>query len=409
MPTIEHIDPRLTRRGVIAAAAASAGAIGLAACASDPDNPSNDRSGATSSPTSTESPSVTITSAHGTDAVLPDDTLTVTVTNGTAISVKATGPDGDAYTGSLDGDTWTPDRTFWPETEYTVSVQVMNLQNQETTLTQQITTAYVDTLVYEPVYAYDDLGVAMPVYIQFSDTIDEAEHRAAIEKQARVTVTPEQPGSWGWVENRILMWRPKEYWTPGTTVDVHLAFAGVKVSDWQYLADDTDYSISIAGSKVELVCDLQTQQMEVYQDGSLLRTCPVSTGKIGHETYTGTKVIMQKYDTFTMDSSTYGVPAESADGYKLEVPNCQRITWSGEFLHSASWSVGSQGVTATSHGCTNLSPDDAAWLMTVTHIGDPVVYNGTTAGSTQLAFEPGDGIGCWTFDWQSWQKQSAVA
>ena len=409
MPTTQHTDPRLTRRGVIAAAAAGAGALGLAACAGGSADPSQNGSAkGSSTPTGTESPTVTVTSAHGTDAVLPDDTLTVTVANGSAVSVKATGPDGVAFTGTLDDTTWKPDRAFWPGTEYTVSVDVMTLQNQETTLTQKITTASVETLVYEPVYSQSDLGVAMPVYVQFSDTIDLPEHRAAIEKQASVTVTPEQPGSWGWVEDRILMWRPKDYWAPGTTVDVHLAFAGVKVGDQQYLADDTNYSISIAGTKVELVCDLGSQHMDVYQDGSLLRTCPVSTGKVGHETYSGTKVIMQKYDTFTMDSSTYGVPADSAEGYKTEVPNCQRITWSGEFLHSASWSVGSQGVAPTSHGCTNLSPDDAEWLLGVTHIGDPVVFNGTTPGGAYLAFQPGDGIGCWTYDWDGWQKQSAL-
>lgn len=406
MPTTQHTDPRLTRRGLIAAAAAGAGAIGLAACASD-STPGGSGSSSGANATSTASPSITITSAHGTDAVLPDDSLTINATNGTVVSVKATGPDGAVYTGQLNDTTWKPDRTFWPESEYTVSVDVMNLRNEETTLTEKITTASVNTLVYEPVYTGDGLGVAMPVYVQFSDTIDDAAHRAAIEKQASVTTSPEQTGSWGWVEDRILMWRPKDYWTPGTTVNVKLAFAGVKVGDQQYLADDTEYTMTIAGQKVEMVCDLGTQHMDVYQDGTLLRTCPVSTGKVGHETYSGTKVIMQKYDTFTMDSSTYGVPSDSADGYKTEVPNCQRITWSGEFLHSASWSVGSQGVTPTSHGCTNLSPDDAAWLMTVSHIGDPVVFNGTTPGGTYLAFEPSDGIGCWAYDWNGWKKQSA--
>lgn len=404
MPTTQHTDPRLTRRGVIAAAAAGAGAIGLSSCAASPDGASGGSAGAGG----TTSPTVTVTSAHGTDAVLPDDALTINVINGTPVAVKVTDSDGAVYTGQLDGTTWKGDRAFWPETQYTVAVDVTDSRNQTVTLTQSITTAYVDTLVYEPVYAQDDLGVAMPVYIQFSDTVDQAEHRAAIEKQASVTVTPEQTGSWGWVENRILMWRPQEYWTPGTTVDIHLAFAGVKVGDSQYLADDTDYSISIAGTRVEMICDLGTQHMDVYQDGSLLRTCPVSTGKVGHETYSGTKVIMQKYDTFTMDSSTYGVPADSSEGYKTEVPNCQRVTWSGEFLHAASWSVASQGVTPTSHGCTNLSPDDAAWLMTITHIGDPVVFNGTTPGGSYLAFQPGDGVGCWTYDWDSWQQQSAL-
>ena len=39
-----------------------------------------------------------------------------------------------------------------------------------------------------------------------------------------------------------------------------------------------------------------------------------------------------------------------------------RVTYSGEFIHAAPWSVGSQGVANVSHGCTGLSTADAAWL-----------------------------------------------
>ena len=47
-----------------------------------------------------------------------------------------------------------------------------------------------------------------------------------------------------------------------------------------------------------------------------------------------------------------------------------RLTWGGEFIHAAPWSVG-QGNTNVSHGCVNMSDGNAAWLFAITHIGDP--------------------------------------
>jgi lipoprotein-anchoring transpeptidase ErfK/SrfK len=34
--------------------------------------------------------------------------------------------------------------------------------------------------------------------------------------------------------------------------------------------------------------------------------------------------------------------------------------------------VDSQGNANVSHGCINLSPDNAAWYYNIVHVGDPV-------------------------------------
>ncbi|MDK9345019.1 L,D-transpeptidase [Propionibacterium freudenreichii] len=179
----------------------------------------------------------------------------------------------------------------------------------------------------------------------------------------------------GWVENRILMWRPKNYWLAGSTAKVSLAFAGLVVGDGLYLADDTNYSISFGEAHV-LRCNNSSQYMGVYQNDNPVKNLPVSTGTAAHPTLSGTKVIMEKLTSMIMDSSTYGVPATSAEGYKLKVDSCQRVTWSGEFIHAAPWSVAQQGNTPSSHGCVNVSPTEAAWLMSFTQVGDPVEFTG---------------------------------
>ena len=83
--------------------------------------------------------------------------------------------------------------------------------------------------------------------------------------------------------------------------------------------------------------------------------------------------MLEKFADIVMDSSTYGVPVNSAEGYKLKVQNAVRIDNSGTFVHSAPWSVGDQGKRNVSHGCINLSPANAQWFYDNFGSGDPVV------------------------------------
>ncbi|MDT5300225.1 MAG: hypothetical protein QOG79_3467, partial [Mycobacterium sp.] len=50
-----------------------------------------------------------------------------------------------------------------------------------------------------------------------------------------------------------------------------------------------------------------------------------------------------------------------------------RVTWGGVYVHGAPWSTGSQGNSNVSHGCINLSPDNAAWYYDTVNIGDPII------------------------------------
>ena len=56
------------------------------------------------------------------------------------------------------------------------------------------------------------------------------------------------------------------------------------------------------------------------------------------------------------------------------------MTFTGEFLHAAPWSVSAQGSYNVSHGCVGMSTDNAAWLFNLTHRGDPVEVTGTQRG-----------------------------
>jgi lipoprotein-anchoring transpeptidase ErfK/SrfK len=52
-------------------------------------------------------------------------------------------------------------------------------------------------------------------------------------------------------------------------------------------------------------------------------------GKPGHETPYGTYVVMSEHAPYTMDSGTYGVPADSPGGYRTTVDIANRLSNSG--------------------------------------------------------------------------------
>ena len=96
--------------------------------------------------------------------------------------------------------------------------------------------------------------------------------------------------------------------------------------------------------------------MQIVRNGKLEKTFPVSLGKKGYETKNGTYYVLERFADIVMDSSTYGVPVNSPEGYKLDVEDAVRIDNSGIFEHSAPWSVGSQGKSNVSQWVHQSQP-----------------------------------------------------
>ena len=103
-------------------------------------------------------------------------------------------------------------------------------------------------------------------------------------------------------------------------------------------------------------------------------TIPVSMGRPGFETRSGIKTIMSHERTVRMTS------AKLRRRRLLQRDRARRgagFADSGEYIHSAPWSVADQGIRNVSHGCVNVSPANARWLFTSTIVGDPVITTGT--------------------------------
>jgi lipoprotein-anchoring transpeptidase ErfK/SrfK len=105
-----------------------------------------------------------------------------------------------------------------------------------------------------------------------------------------------------------------------------------------------------------------------------------------------------------MDSATVGIPRNSPDGYYEKVYWDVRISYGGAFVHAAPWSVADQGSTNVSHGCVNLSTDNAKWFYDFSQRGDVVdVYNSTAA---PVLTDPG--MADWNLSWREWLAGSAA-
>jgi lipoprotein-anchoring transpeptidase ErfK/SrfK len=225
----------------------------------------------------------------------------------------------------------------------------------------------------------------------------------AAQKAIKITTNPPVEGAFYWLNNREVRWRPAQYWKPGTAVDVAVNTYGVDLGDGLFGQENVTTHFTI-GDEVIATADDNTKIVTVRRNGEVIKTMPTSMGKNSTPTDNGVYLVGDRFTHIIMDSSTYGVPANSPNGYRLDVDWATQISYSGIFVHSAPWSVGSQGYTNTSHGCLNVSPSNAVWFYDNTKRGDIVeVLN--TVGSTL----PGtDGLGDWNIPWEQWKAGNAT-
>jgi lipoprotein-anchoring transpeptidase ErfK/SrfK len=216
------------------------------------------------------------------------------------------------------------------------------------------------------------VGVAKPIYINFARPIAD---REMAQQAVHISSNPPVPGRFYWVNDTQLRWRPQDFWPPGTVVNID--------------ASGTKSSFTVPEQLVATI-DNKTHQMEILRNGKVEKTFPVSMGKAGHDTPNGTYYVLEKFPEIVMDSSTYGVPTDSPEGYRLKVQDAVRIDNLGTFVHSAPWSVGSQGEENVSHGCINLSPANAQWFFDNFGSGDAIVIKNSVG-----TYDKPDGASDW--------------
>ncbi len=198
------------------------------------------------------------------------------------------------------------------------------------------------------------VGVAHPVIVTFTGPVID---RPAAERTIKITSPSHTTGRFTWTDNNVVQWQPNQYWP---------AHSHVKV---QVHALSTGFD---TGDQVVAVASISQHTFTVSVGDEVLRTMPASMGKPSRPTPMGNFTALSKERTVRMDSRTIGIPLSSPEGYDIIASWAVRVTGSGVYVHSAPWSVDSQGYANVSHGCINLSPDNAEWYFNTVHIGDPI-------------------------------------
>ncbi|MBW3086089.1 putative L,D-transpeptidase LppS [Austwickia sp. TVS 96-490-7B] len=375
---------------------------GTSACSSEQENVGDPQAmPATSAPVK-----ISVSLPDGAKDVDTKKVISVKAEGGTLGEVTVASSDGKrTVNGAIGPDkSWTSTGFLAPTTTYTVKATAKNGSGETTTTSTFSTVAAANSVGYTVTPDGWTVGSGMPIQVKFNAPVTDVEVRKDIESMLTVTAEPSQVGSWGWTNDTTLLYRPKEYWAAGTKLTVNAPLSGIRITSGNYLTEDHGAKLNIGTQRIMKV-DLNAHTMVLKENGQEVKTFQISGGRPGErfETRNGTKVIQDKHPDITMDSSTFGVDKSDPEYYRTKVKWAMRITSSGEFLHSAPWSVDKQGSENVSHGCINMAPGDAEWLFKRSQYGDVVENVGSA-----FDLKPGEaGIPVWLWTWDQWQEKSA--
>ncbi|MFI6604020.1 Ig-like domain-containing protein [Nonomuraea sp. NPDC050536] len=339
-----------------------------------------------------------ITPADGATKVSPDAAVSVKVPEGKVTRISVADGKGREVAGGMAADgSWRPRWPFHPSETYTVRAEATGADGKAVQGEAKFSTLKPKRVLQSGMAPLDGekVGVGMPVQLLLSHSVTD---RKAVERSLTVQMSQPVEGAWSWVSDREVQFRPREYWPAGERVKVVAHLAGVKAGDGLWGAKDRSTSFTVGARHITKV-NAHTHQAVVTDDDKVVKTIPVSLGKPGDDSYSGTMIAQEKAADIIMDSATTGHPGE----YRIPTKWNVRLTYSGTFVHAAPWSTGAQGNSNVSHGCVNASPANAKWFYEFTQRGDIVIVTGT---SRKLRF--GNGPTPWAKSWDAWLAGSAL-
>ena len=348
-------------------------------------------------PAATDGVRLSITPVVGRVDTAPNRGITVRATGGRIRKVIVhTG--GDPVTGRLNsaGTVW---RSTWAlnvSQHYTVTATAAGTSGSAVTRTSSFHTFTPRrTFSSRVIEGYrQTYGVGMPIILYFSRPIT---NKRAVERALQIRTSKPVVGAWHWDDQcrtapECLYFRPRRYWHPHTRVSFIGHLNGVEAAPGVYGHHTLTQTFTIGPSLIA-VASTAHHYMNVYRNGKQFAHWPISTGRPGDDTPNGTYLTIEKANPVDM----------VGPGYNIEVPLSVRITWSGDYLHDAFWSVGEQGFANVSHGCVNMSPADAAIYYKLAVPGDPVKITGSPRAGTW-----DNGWTMWFLHWKRWVRGSAL-
>lgn len=184
--------------------------------------------------------------------------------------------------------------------------------------------------------------------------------------QESFVIDPPTPGTLTWVTANQAKFTPQVKWPYEINVKVKLKGGpgSLEGLNGNYIDRDVIAEF-ITMPKKMIDLNLTDQKIYAYEEGNLVFTCWIASGKAGYRTRTGDFRIYAQDRFVDMRSS----PGDAEPYQVLDVPY---VSWfsGGMAIHGCYWS--SEYGYPRSHGCVNVTPDDAGWIFNWAPVGTPV-------------------------------------
>ncbi len=336
--------------------------------------------------------------------VNPADGASVKAVNGTVRNVSlipVKGGKAVSGTTSPDGSTWSATEPLAFNTQYSYSFTVVDQAGRETTQERGFWTVSAANEADAAIFPRNGavVGSGQPIEINFSEPVA---NKAAVEQAVKITVSSGQPVAWRWYSDRKARIRPESFWASNTQVTVDMQLFGLDFGNKMIGNGNITSTFKTGPQRVAVVDDV-TKTMNVYIDGVLVKTAPVTLGSPDWLSPTGYAVIMEQERNSKFNAGSIGLkPGDKGYYPPLVVEYANRLTTSGVYVHQALESAwGAVGRANVSHGCVGLLPQDAQWFFSTMKTGDVVQVLNTGAP----AVEPLEGFGDWNIAWASYAKR----
>lgn len=332
-----------------------------------------------------------------------DEPVTIAAENGSVSAAEVvTAEGGEPLDGAVDESSWVSESTPVPGATYDVSAEVVDETGDEHELTGSFTVAEVpdgQRLTLSVVRGGGNVvGVGTPIIVRFDQEVTE---RAAVEAAMDVSSEPQVTGAWRWLSSTEAHFRPQEYWPAGTQIRVDLNLNGVRAGEDLWGGRAYSYDIEV-GAEQRAVVDAGTHTFSLIRNGETVATWDTSLGAPEFATRNGTYIVLSKDREYEMTSCNANITCDESDPeyYEVDTDFAVRLTNSGTFVHSAPWSETSQGEDNVSHGCLNLSEQNAERFYEAAKYGDIVEVRNSTREADDLVNRGDPGMADWNLSWQ---------
>jgi lipoprotein-anchoring transpeptidase ErfK/SrfK len=239
-----------------------------------------------------------------------------------------------------------------------------------------------------------NLGLMLPLQVTFSEPLIDRDN-ATSNLQVRTRDGKAISGKWRWIGQRLLKFTPHPAWPASSTIEISADRKNLRSVQGGTLEQTLIVQFS-TGTDRRLFVYLDSQRVEAVENGKVVRTFKVSTGKSKTPTVKGSFYIYDRYRYKTMRSD---VGRGQLGFYEREdVPYTQFFHKDYAF-HGAFWH-NNFGHPA-SHGCVNMATkdqnkrwpnvsEDAGWLYRWAALGLPVTVTDKAPEPMQASHVPAE-------------------